>query len=148
MWRSDNRFWSSQKFWFYCSNEILPTVLFLIFCVYFYLFCVAFDLCIVWETNQSMFLYLRLILSPLFAILLKGKYLLLLGSFTQNLYWKLGQLAPSFGSILAVRLKNLFFRNKTFLFFKIQNWNFQNLFENQFCETSQNFNSIRQLKWK
>ena len=87
-------------------------------CVYFYLFCVAFDLCIVWETNQSMFLYLRLILSPLFAFLLKGKYLLLLGSFTQNLYWKLGQLVPSFWFILAY-LK-YFFSNKTFLFFKIE----------------------------
>ena len=36
------------------------------------------------------------------------------------------------------------FRNKTFLFLKIESWNFQHLFENEFRETSQNFNSIRQ----
>ena len=41
-------------------------------------------------------------------------------------------------------LKNIFFRNKTFLFFKIESWNFQHLFEKEFRETSQNFNSIRQ----
>ena len=39
----------------------------------------------------------------------------------QNLHWKLGQLAPSFGSILLgilrdYGLKNIFFRNKTFCF--------------------------------
>ena len=36
-----------------------------------------------------------------------------------------------------------FFRDKTFLFFKIESWNFQVQFEIEFCETSQNFNSIR-----
>ena len=36
------------------------------------------------------------------------------------------------------------FRNKTFLFFKIESWNFQVQFESEFRETSQNFNSIRQ----
>ena len=30
------------------------------------------------------------------------------------------------------------------MFFKIESWNFQNLFEKEFRETSQNFNSIRQ----
>ena len=30
------------------------------------------------------------------------------------------------------------------MFFKIESWNFQHLFENKFRETSQNFNSIRQ----
>ena len=39
-------------------------------------------------------------------------------------------------------LKNLLFRNKTFLFFKIESWNFQHLFEIEFRETSQNFNSF------
>ena len=34
------------------------------------------------------------------------------------------------------------FRNKTFLFFKIESWNFQYLFEIEFRETSQNFNSF------
>ena len=41
-------------------------------------------------------------------------------------------------------LKNIFFRNETFLFFKIASWNFQHLFEKKIRETSQNFNSIRQ----
>ena len=40
--------------------------------------------------------------------------------------------------------KNISFRNKTFLFFKIESWNFQNQFEKEFRETSQSFNSIRQ----
>ena len=31
------------------------------------------------------------------------------------------------------------------MFFKIESWNFQHLFEKAFGETSQNFNSIRQL---
>ena len=34
------------------------------------------------------------------------------------------------------------FRNKTFLFFKIERWNFQVQFEIGFPETSQNFNSF------
>ena len=41
-------------------------------------------------------------------------------------------------------LKNIFFRNKTFLFFKLESWNFQVQFEIEFGETLQNFNSIRQ----
>ena len=41
-------------------------------------------------------------------------------------------------------LNYIFFSNKTFLFFKIESWNFQHLFEKEFHETSQNFNSIRQ----
>ena len=46
---------------------------------------------------------------------------------------------------------NFFFRNKTCLFFKIESWKFQHLFENEFCETSQSFNSFssfRQLLFK
>ena len=39
-------------------------------------------------------------------------------------------------------LKNIFFRNKSFLFLKLEGWNFQHLFERKFCETSQNFNSF------
>ena len=49
---------------------------------------------------------------------------------------------PSVGTILAYR--SYFLRNKTFLFFKIESWNFQHLFEEEFSETSQNFNWIRQ----
>ena len=41
-------------------------------------------------------------------------------------------------------LKNIFFRNKTFLFYKIESWNFQVQFEIKFRETLQNFKSIRQ----
>ena len=41
---------------------------------------------------------------------------------------------------MAVRLKKYFLRIKTFLFFKIESWNFQHLFQIQFRETSQNFN--------
>ena len=43
-------------------------------------------------------------------------------------------------------LKNTFFRNKTFLFFKIESWNFQHLFEKEFCETSQDFNSLSSFR--
>ena len=54
----------------------------------------------------------------------------------QNLHWKLGLLTPSFGSTL----KNVFLRNKTFFVFQDS----KHLFEIEFHETSQNFNSIRQ----
>ena len=38
---------------------------------------------------------------------------------------------------------NITFMNKTFLFFKIESWNFQHLFDLiEFCETSQNVNSF------
>ena len=67
----------------------------------------------------------------------------------QNLHWKFGQLTPSFGSLLAYLettvKKKFFFRTKTFLFFKIESWNFQHLSEIKFRETSQNFNSFRKL---
>ena len=36
----------------------------------------------------------------------------------QNLHWKLGRLTPSFGSILMVRIKKYFVRNKTFFVFQ------------------------------
>ena len=41
-------------------------------------------------------------------------------------------------------LNYIFLGIKLFLFFKIESWNFQHLFETEFRETSQNFNSIRQ----
>ena len=50
----------------------------------------------------------------------------------------------SFYVLILTTAKILFFRNKTFLYFKIGSWNFQHLFKNEFGETSQNFNSIRQ----
>ena len=37
-----------------------------------------------------------------------------------------------------------YFRNKTFLFVKIESWNFQQLFDLGFHETLQNFNSFKQ----
>ena len=43
-------------------------------------------------------------------------------------------------------LKNILFTNKTFLFFKIESWNFQDLFEIEFRETSQNFNSFSSFR--
>ena len=42
-------------------------------------------------------------------------------------------------SILFVRVKKLFFRNKTFLFFKMDSWSFQLLFDLGVLETRQNF---------
>ena len=56
----------------------------------------------------------------------------------QNLHWKLGQLTLPFGSN---HLSSIL-KNKTFLFFKIESWNFLHLFEIKSCETSQNFNSF------
>ena len=40
------------------------------------------------------------------------------------------------------RPKKYFFRNKTFLFFKIVSWNFQVQNEIKICDNSQNFNSF------
>ena len=58
----------------------------------------------------------------------------------QNLHRKLGRLTPSFGSILAMWLK--FFRNKTFLFFKIESWHFHKQFEIEIREILKSFNSF------
>ena len=58
---------------------------------------------------------------------------------------KIGSVNKAFLIWYWQRLKNILFRNKTFLFFKIESWNFQHLFENEFRETSQSFNSFRQL---
>jgi hypothetical protein len=44
-----------------------------------------------------------------------------------------------------LRPKTYFFRKKTFLFFKIESWIFQHLFEREFHETSQKFCAFRQL---
>ena len=43
-------------------------------------------------------------------------------------------------------LNYIFFRNITFLFFKIESWNFQHLFEKGFRETSQNFNAFSSFR--
>ena len=48
------------------------------------------------------------------------------------------------GMFIEYGQKNIFFRNNTFLFFKIESWNFQHLFEIEFRETSQSFNSFTQ----
>ena len=57
---------------------------------------------------------------------------------------KIGSVNKAFLFWYWQRLRKYFFRNKMFLFFKIVSWNFQHLFEKKCCETSQNFNSIRQ----
>ena len=79
------------------------------------------------------------------SYLLSTYELKILKHLNQNLHRKLGRLAPSFGVILAcleTTAKKMFFRNKTFLFFKIECRNFQVQFEIGFFETSQNFNSF------
>ena len=66
-------------------------------------------------------------------------------------FWRYHQPKPSLkiGSVNKAFLfwcwqqtKEYLFRNKTFLFFKIESWNFPHLFDKEFCETSQNLNSI------
>ena len=59
---------------------------------------------------------------------------------TENAIWW-----NSLGLFRDYGLNYIFFRNKTFLFFKIESWNLQHLFKKKIRETSQNFNSIR--KW-
>ena len=43
-------------------------------------------------------------------------------------------------------LNYIFFRNTTFVFFKIESWNFQYLLEIKFRGTSQNFNSFSSFR--
>ena len=61
------------------------------------------------------------------------------------------KIAPSRGhllvkkrTILAIWLRSYFFRNKTFLVFKIESWNVKHLFHLGFRETSENYTSFRQ----
>ena len=65
-------------------------------------------------------------------------------SSNSKLSLKIGSVNKAFLFWYWLRPKSYFFRNKTFLFYKIESWNFQHLFEKEFHETSQNFNSIRQ----
>ena len=59
-----------------------------------------------------------------------------------GIFWLKKQL-----SMVHVTLQ-IFFRNKTFLFVKIESWNFQQLFDIQFWETLQNFSSFRlRFRW-
>ena len=66
--------------------------------------------------------------------------LYLLWSEGQNLRWKLGQQSAICWNSLSLfrdcRLNDIFFRNWTFLFYKIESWNFQHIFEteNQFIQ--------------
>ena len=55
---------------------------------------------------------------------------------------KIGSVNKAFLFWYWQRPKKYFFRNKTFLFFKIESWNFQHLFEIDLRESSQNFNSF------
>ena len=54
-------------------------------------------------------------------------------TFFQNRHWKLGHRSSICWSYLGLyrdySLDHIFFRNKTFLFFKIESWNLQHLFE-------------------
>ena len=62
---------------------------------------------------------------------------------------KIGSVNEAFFFCYWLRPKNpkfFFFRNKTFLFFKIESWNFHHLFEKEFRETSQNFNSLSSFR--
>ena len=56
---------------------------------------------------------------------------------------KIGSVNKAFLFWYWLQLK-FFFRDKTFLYFKLESWNFQHLFKNKFCKTSQNFNSFLQ----
>ena len=68
----------------------------------------------------------------------------------QKLHLKLRQQSAICWNSLALFRENglnyIFFRNKTFLFFKIESWNFQQLFEIEFRETSHNFNSFSSFR--
>ena len=57
-------------------------------------------------------------------------------------FWKIETANAIFWMYLGNTAKKCFFRNKTFLFFKIERWNFQNLSEIEFRETSKNCNSF------
>ena len=66
----------------------------------------------------------------------------------QNLPGKLGQQSTiCWNSLCLFRdySLNYIFLGIFFLFFKIESWNFQHLFEKEFRETSQNINSFRQF---
>ena len=67
----------------------------------------------------------------------------------QNLPGKFGQQSAicwdSLGLLRDYDLNDVFC-NKTFLFFKIESWNFQHLFKKEFCETSQNVNSFSSFR--
>ena len=58
-------------------------------------------------------------------------------------FWKIETAHAIFWMYLGGTAKKIFFfRNKTFLFFKIESWNFQVQFEIKFRETSQNLNKF------
>ena len=57
---------------------------------------------------------------------------------------KIGSVSKCFCFDIDYGLNHISFRTKTFLFYNIENWNFQHLFEKKIHETSQNFKSIRQ----
>ena len=71
------------------------------------------------------------------TLLLKPKPSLKIGT-ANSIYWNSLALFRDYG------LNHIFLGNKTFLFFKIESWNFQHLFEKEIRETSQNFNTIIQ----
>jgi hypothetical protein len=61
-------------------------------------------------------------------------------------FWKIESVNKAFLFWYWHQPKKYFFRNQSFLFFKIEGWNVQHLFEIKFRETSQNFNSFSLLR--
>ena len=112
-----------------------------------------------WRTFLKNFSFLKLFVMKLFVtfedcvLLLANQYpwVIFYPCETQNLPGKLGQQSPicwnSLGLFTDYDLNHSFHRNKTFLFFKIESWNFQHFFEKEFHDTSQIFKFIRQ-PWK
>ena len=99
--------------------------------------------CGTWNSNLKSYLWKR----TTFIVSSKGK---LKGHREQNLPGKLVQQSAlcwnSLGLFRDYSLNNIFFRNKTVLVFKIESCNFQHLFEKEFRETSQNFNSFSSFR--
>ena len=68
------------------------------------------------------------------------------GSTESYILWELRYITASGGWKITIHgtwYNSIFFRNKTFFFVKIENWNFQQLFDREFREILQNFRSFR-----
>ena len=96
-----------------------------------------------WQVHCQKELLSDLTVLPLFDSLFWSKPSLKIRT-ARAIFWNYLGIFRDYG------LKNIFFRKKTFLFFKIESWNCQHLFEKVFRETSQNFNDIRKITivWK
>ena len=94
-----------------------------------------------WTNSSTKFTYRNMKMS--------GK---ILHSDTQNLQWKLRHKSAicwnSLGLFRDNSLNYIFFRNKTFLSFKIESWNFQHLFVREFRDTSNSWRLLPQFSEK